>query len=654
MSRSFLLLLFLFLNLSLSAQYSQPFGNVTVKELEMDHFPGDPEAEAMAIFEYGVYTFKLKDNGYIYLMKEYHTKIKILNQEGLELANQEIPLYRTDKRKEQIVKFQAITHNGREKTGVDQSAQFLVDETPNWSAYRFTFPKVKVGSIIEYKYTLQSPFYFNLDRWDFQGSIPKLYSRFHAEIPGNYVYNRVLKGDLPLSLNLNSERPNCFSIPRSSQSASCEVLDYAIENVPAFRETEPFMLSSENYISRLVFELSQFYPFSGGVEKYSKSWKDVDKEYRKDQDIGRQVGKQDFFTKALPNAAKSAQTSMEKARAVYKHIQDHFNWNEKYGIYRKVRVKKAYENRTGNIGEINISLINMLEAADIPAKIVLLSTRENGLPRRNQANITDFNYLVALATIDGKDYILDASDKFTPFGMLPYRALNYVGRVMDFKKDSYWIDLPVSNRNKSTSQVMLQFDLDNQVIKGRHREILLGYSASNRYRTLNKLGEEGYLEQIENNSFIEISEHNIAPGSTPKKLTQNYVFEMPGFSEDNRIRFNPFIVKFLSSSPFKNKKRQFPVEFGYPRSYGFNAIIPVPEGYEIEDLPAKKELSVLDGQASLKYECKGSPDGKNINLQFVFDVKNVFFLVENYPQLKELYDTFYYLQQNSLISLKKS
>lgn len=649
----FLLLAFvgLFTNTVL-AQYQQPFGNVTVQELEIDGFPGDPEAEAVALFEYGVYTFEVK-GGYVYLMKEYHTKIKILTEEGLEMATREIPLFKTDKAKEEIIEFRGITHNERVKSGIEKSAQFEVDESTNWSAYRFTFPNVKVGSIIEYKYKLQSPFFHNLDRWDFQGKIPKLLSRFHAEIPGNYVYNRVLKGDLPLTLNRNSVMRNCFSIPSSKQPASCEVLDYAIENVPAFREPEPYMLSPENYISRLKFEMAEYFKFGGGSEKYAKTWADVDREFKKDQDIGRQVKKTGFFADRIPAEFKQEADPLKKAQGIYKHIRDHFTWNRKYGIYRKVRVKEAYEKGLGSIGEINISLLNMLNAADIPSKMVLISTREKGLPGKLQASIYDFNYLIVLANINGKEVFLDASDKFTAFGTLPFRALNYEGRVMDFKNDSYWVDLPIPKVSKGSSQVMLQFDLENELIKGRHRETRTGYIAADRYRRLKKLSEDSFLMEIENQSEVEITSHKINKNSNENVITQTYAFELPGFGEDKRIRFNAFFVRFLNSSPFKKENRLFPVDFGFPRNYSYNLIVPIPEGYKAGTIPEAVNKTMGQGRGTLLFDCKLSPDAKSINLQCSFNVRDSYFKVAEYSELKALYDTFFQLQENSLITLEK-
>ena len=49
-------------------------------------------------------------------------------------------------------------------------------------------------------------------------------------------------------------------------------------------------------------------------------------------------------------------------------------------MFSHPRVKKAYKNKSGNTWEINISLINALQAANLDAKLGLHSTGENGLP----------------------------------------------------------------------------------------------------------------------------------------------------------------------------------------------------------------------------------------------------------------------------------
>jgi len=49
-----------------------------------------------------------------------------------------------------------------------------------YSQKKFAFPNVREGSIIEYKYTMVSPYIFQLDDWKFQYEIPVKWSEFTA------------------------------------------------------------------------------------------------------------------------------------------------------------------------------------------------------------------------------------------------------------------------------------------------------------------------------------------------------------------------------------------------------------------------------------------------------------------------------------------
>ena len=176
--------------------------------------------------------------------------------------------------------------------------------------------------------------------------------------------------------------------------------------------------------------------------------------------IGWQLKKVSFFEDNLPQEIKLLTTDLEKAKAVYSFIQNHFTWNKKYSIFKNVKVKDAYENKIGNVGEINISLINALKAAGLKAELVLVSTRENGFATKIYPVISDFNYVIAKVNIDQKFYLLDATGKLAPFGLLPFRCLNSYGRVMDFENDSYWIDiLPyIKSKTQLTAKLILNED----------------------------------------------------------------------------------------------------------------------------------------------------------------------------------------------------
>ena len=276
--------------------------------------------------------------------------------------------------------------------------------------------------------------------------MPKIYSEFKADIPGNYVYKRSLIGSKNLDVNENEVKKACFEVEGTSKDADCDSFVYGMYDIPPFKK-EPFMLSKRNYMSRLNFEFVESVNFNGVRSRYSKSWKDVDKEFKYEKDVGRQVKSSKFFKEVLPPSLFLIENPKEKAIEIYRHIQNHYQWNGDYKIFSDVRVKDAYKEGIGNIAEINLSLINALRAADLQVEIGLLSTRELGFVSDVYPVLTGFNYVIAFLKIGEEKILLDATDKSLSFGMIPFKALNMRIRVMDFKKGSYWHTIVPELRN---------------------------------------------------------------------------------------------------------------------------------------------------------------------------------------------------------------
>ncbi len=280
----------------LHSQFNESFGNLSEEERSYTVFTKDSTANAVVLYEKGGNYFETIEQR-IQLVKKYHVKIKILKEQGFSEANISIPLYNGESLSENIKSIRAITHNNKIKTGLSQTKIYTIDHNERWSEKKFTFPNVQIGSILEYEYTIVSPFIFNLNGWTFQSHLPKVYSEYNAKIPGNYIYNRTLAGNLALETNSASVIKNCFYVDGYNSSADCEVIKYAMKDIPAFKADEEYMLSSSNYISRINFELSEMYKMDGTHIKYTKTWDDVDREFKKDKDIGRQLTKQGFLEK---------------------------------------------------------------------------------------------------------------------------------------------------------------------------------------------------------------------------------------------------------------------------------------------------------------------------------------------------------------------
>ena len=636
---------FLTAQIHLQPEFGKPLG----EELNMTTYAKDPKADAVVLYERGNYEFAM-DRGIVVLVKNVYRKIKILNEKAKDLASVSLYTYYSGNKKEKISNVRAATSNAQRTIFVSEE-DYHYKHSDNHSELVFTFPDVQKGSVLEYEYTITTPFYFNLDGWRFQNKFPTVYSEFHAEIPGYFKYNRTLVGNHKLKVNNAEIKKKCFyPTSLSIVSADCEVLTYAMQYVPAFKE-EDYMLSLNNYIARIDFQLEETLDIDGGKTYYTKSWETVDKEFKSDKNIGKQARKNNYFKNRLPEHIVNISNKTERAKAVYSYIQNHYTWSGSYRFFQNVDVKEAFDKKSGSISEINLALVNALNAADIDTNFALLSTRDNGIPTKNYAVISDFNYLVAHLNLEGQSIFLDATDKHVPFGMLPYRCLNYEVRVMDFKEGSYWETVVPETKNITYINTQIHVDESGNLV-GRMRETNTGYKAIDKRKALDNAGREDYIREKETlYTDLGITSYKHTDKEViDKPITEDYEFTISNNAADLLV-FNPFIVRNYSQNPFQLDERTYPVDFGYPAKFTYLLSLDLAGYYTLSELPENKAVKFPEnaGEASVVY----SLNGNTLQMRFSFELNETHFEPHNYQALKSFFDMVVEVQNNTPLVLNK-
>lgn len=617
----------------------------------MTSYSKDPTAAGVVLYERGNYTVDAAD-GYIRLIKEVHRKIKIFDLKNFDYSAYEIPYYRENEVQENIKDFKAITHNGKSKVFVAENAIFDIKEGPNWALKRFTFPNVQNGSILEYTYKIETPYFFNFGGWPFMHEIPTLYSELHTEIPGNYRYNRTLYGDRELDVNEAEIKLACFHLPGYKVPGDCEVATYAMKDVPAFKE-EKYMLSKNNYIPSMQYELRDIIQIDQSRTSFSKSWEDVDKTFKYDTDLGGQLKYSKFFKDQLPQAITSISDDLERAKAVYYFIQKKMAWNNESSILYNNRVKEAFEASMGNSTEINLGLINALEAVGLKAQIILIAMRDSAIPTKQYPVRTDFNYALVFLEIDNKKYLLDATDKHTPFGVLPMRALNVEGRLLDFKNGSSWEPIIPIAKNMHYVNMQLQAD-DSGQFSGKVNEVSTGYiSISKRKENNDFIRDEVVKRKQSRNEALEISElamENEKDLEQPYKET--YKVSLHEQPVSDILFLYPFLMEtFFTENPFKKEKRKYPIDFGFPILNNYLVSIDMKDQYEIVNVPGNKVLKLPenDGELSVVYDVAGT----KVNIRLSVKLNNWNFAPEAHQSLQEFFAELVKIQSKEPIELKR-
>ena len=646
------LLFILLIPFSLVAQDNGfPFGAVTRDELEMRVYDKDTTAVALVLDEFGE-AFINQEN---LLVFEYHVKTKILRKKGLEQANITIPLFKYDFRGETLHDLEAssfsLVDGEIREHPLDRKRLFTEDVTEHVIFKRFAIPDVQVGSVIEFRYTIQSPYIFNFREWEFQRDIPKVHSLYSAVIPANYTFNMSLKGYLKLDDQESEVIRDCFDMGGGNR-ADCSRLTFCMDSIPAFVEEE-YMTAGKNFISSIQFELAEIRYFSGARRRITKEWRDVEDELRTDKKFGIQLKRGgDIIESPVEKMIAGKSDPLKKAEAIYNFIKGHYTWNGEYSKYCEHGIKKAFENKYGNVGDINLSLIAALRHAGLDVDPLILSTREHGFATELYPVLSDFNYVIAKLTIHDQVYLLDATDEFLPFGLLPIRCLNGKGRVIGDRTTS-WYDIKPPDKRRMSSYFHLVMD-ENGVLTGTIQNSYLGYSALERRKLIySHDSEESYIQSFRSKlAGVHVDNFEIKNlADLREPLVEVFQIRIQAFDETLvPFLFNPFLVNKWNENPFKSSERLYPVDFGAPLDERVTLTLELPEQVRAVNIPEEVALGLPhDGG---KYVLNVRYDNRKLALSSYLAISRILYTSEEYHYLKELFDRIVQAQNTDII-LKK-
>lgn len=652
--KSIKFLTFLIVLLCVSKVMAQEFklGKVSIAELEQKVHPKDSSAAAAILYKKGRTSIQYDQNDGFITVTEVETRIKIYKKEGYEWANQNVWYYSSNGFKEKVVFSDAVTYNlvnGKiEKTKLKSDGTF--DEVINKfrGQKKITMPNVKEGSVIEFSYMVRSPSDRMIREWDFQTSIPVNYSEYKTCVPEYYVFNVKQKGYVfpkvtvdttPRSILFTNKERN---ISNSQTTFSTDKVDYtetittyvAID-FPAMKD-EAFVNNIDNYTSSIQHELSMTKYPNAQMKMYSTDWNSVVKTIYEYDDFGPELNKTGYFEEDLKKLLADKNTADEKIMAIFNHVKANVKWNDYTGYSCDNGVKKAYKEKTGNIADINLMLTAMLRYAGLTANPVLVSTRSNGIsifPNRNA-----FNYVIAAVETPTGNILLDASDKFSTPNILPFRVLNWSGRLI--RKDGSSDEVNLMPKKSSNDIVFMSYNIEpDGKVTGKTRRQCTDYVAMMTREKINGLKEEDYLEKLENqNNKIEISEYArtnekelLLPTVETYAFTGNNLCEIIG----GKIYVSPMLFFTEDKNPFKQEVREYPVDFGFPFTDRYNITLKIPDGFTAEVLPAPVVINMEDNLGSFKFNIAANENILQISIQH--QINEAIVTTQQYEMLKEYY-----------------
>ncbi|MFB9077548.1 DUF3857 domain-containing protein [Flavobacterium procerum] len=592
----------------------------------------------------------------------YEFKIKIYKKDGVKWANQKVRFYiGYENLSEEQVEFKnAVTYNLENgsivKTKLDNQGTFKKKVNEYWKEKTITLPNVKEGSILEYSYVLKTENLVKLPDFDFQYEIPVNYFECKTEIPEFYIYKNIVTGKQAIEtdskiVNSSNSFDNAYGRTNVMWYKQINNL-FTGKNIPALHD-EPYINNIDNFKGSLQFELERVRMPDQPVKDYTMTWDGVAATIFKDDHFGKELNKGDFLDDDINRLLANVKAPKERLEVIFRFVQEKMNWNEKNGYLTDLGVTKAYAEKTGNISDINLILIRMLQKAGIEANPVLVSTLENGVPV--YPTRIGFNYVIASAEIDGNQILLDASHKYTALNILPLNLLNWKGRLIKKDGTSKEINLVPEIPSKEFSSLAAAID-ERGILKGKIRIQRTDYDAYDfRVRNADR-NQENYLEKLEQElGNLKISEYKLENKKTNmgEPISEGFSFESNNVSEiiGGKIFINPMLFFANSKNPFNQENRQMAVYLGYPSLKKFTMNLEIPEGYVIESLPGRVKIALED--KSVIFTLNVSSDGNKIQFSSLKEINNSIFAAEGYQGLKDVFQKIID-SQNQKIVLKKA
>jgi hypothetical protein len=252
----------------------------------------------------------------------------------------------------------------------------------------------------------------------------------------------------------------------------------------------------------------------------------------------------------------------------------------------------------------------MLRYAGMDANPVLVSTRNNGIPLFPTRE--GYNYVISGIETPNGTILLDASSKYSTPNVLPFKTLNWQGRIIRKDESSSLIDLYPNEKSKNTVTMFMNLS-DDGSLKGGIRTIKTDHNAMTYRENYLETDKNQFLEKLENKyGGMEISDFEVKNDvdlSKPIMESYKFIIESQADIIGDKIYFSPLFFLKTTMNPFKLEKREFPVDFGYPSTNKYTIIINIPEGYKIETVPEPVVLMLPDNLGSYKYNISGSKKG---------------------------------------------
>ena len=644
----FSLLIITLAPLGVNAQFKQP----SPEELRMTSDPKAPDADAV----YLDYSHETEDELHVQTV---YARIKVLTEKGKEYATVLLEYPHEFMRVDEI-KARTIHADGTVIPLEGKPDDLLLNKTITHTGSLtenmkvFNLPGVEVGSILEYRYKLRLPANsYYPPSWQVQKRLyvhhaHYFFSPFKAFLKNQnagvstegFLVNGADWNGGPLdSLALNYVLPGSTRVQTDTQGRYS--LD--INDVPA-EPKEEWMPPISSYLYKVEF----YYASAKSMKDYwgisGRNWS---------ARVNSFADHHNSIKGIAASLVAPSDTDTVKAQKLYSAVQGLDNTEfsrgrteselKMLGIKPAKHAEETWQQKSGSPQDLAMLYLALLHAVNIPAYDMKIVNRRSGIFSSGYMEFYQLTDDVVIATLGGKDVVLDPGSKACPFGQLDWRH-SAAGGVRQADGGTALMATPQQayKDNSVTRSVDMTLDEDgnahgtfNQVMAGQESLHWRQVAIENDEDELKKRFDEELRHMVPSGITAHVDHFIGLESSDSPLIARVYYSGNYATATAKRLVLPAYFFGSRVSHPFVSaEKRQTLVDLHYAELSQDEITIHIPAGYKLEGAPANAD-NTWQGHAQFLLHVKS--DDQNLTIARGLLRGFTFVKAEEYQELHNFY-----------------
>ena len=635
------------------AQWTPP----TPEELSMTSQSQVPGAPAVYLFREET----SEDNLHMYSV---YVRLKVLTEAGKEHANVELRYFAGNAFNANIdsIAGRTIEPDGRivPFTGKPYQKLIVKQNTARYMAKVFTMPDVEVGSILEYRYKIRwDDHYYQAPEWMVQSELFERKAHFQWKPTNTVQYMTNERGQVASTIAWTPILPEGVKLQQTKQPQvgvheGQTIFDLNVQDI-APQPEEEFMPPISSFTYRVLF---YYTPFSTPAEY----WKNQGNFWARNQD--KFIGSGPAVRGAAAELTSGAPTSDARLRKLYAAVEQientdftrqHSDQEDKAEGLREIHTTDdILLRKRGSSDQIAELFIALARAAGFKAWPMIVTSRDSRIFYSGYLSFNQFDDILAIVNVDGKEQFFDPGSRFCPFGQLAWKH-TMAGGLRGSEGGAILGNTPYQSYTESRIQRVANLTLDDHgAVHGTVKMTFIG-SPALRWRQHALTGDQASLDHDMQQTL-----ESLIPGGMVVKvasidkltdyeqpLSVNFNVSGPaGSSTGKRLLLPSDLFEANSRPAFPHEKREVGVYFEYPHMVQDAIRINLPPTFAIESMP-KSDRIQLAKSAAYNLTTEQSPTSYTLRRNFLLG--EIVFLPKDYPDLRGFYTKVETADQEGLV-----